>query len=91
VLKQHPGVADCAAVGEEVSPGKIVVAAYVVGRPDSDLTPDHVIAYGREHLAEYKSPRIVYQVDDLPRTRNGKILRRALTPTAARARASTAR
>ena len=78
VLKDHPDIADCAAVGEEVEAGKTVVAAYVVPRPDAALTPDAVIAYARQHLAAYKAPRLVHVVDDLPRTRNGKVLRRAL-------------
>jgi acyl-coenzyme A synthetase/AMP-(fatty) acid ligase len=86
VLKEHDDVADAAAVGEEVGADKIVVAAYVVPRRDSGLTPDAVQAYGRGRLAAYKAPRIVYVVDDLPRTRNGKVLRRGLRPELARAR-----
>jgi acetyl-CoA synthetase len=80
VLKEHPGIADCAATGEEVAAGKIVVAAYVVPQPGSPLSSDDVIAYARRHLASYKAPRVVHLVDDLPRTRNGKVLRRALRP-----------
>ena len=80
VLKDHPAVADCAATAEEVSPTKIVVAAYVVPRPGNALSADDVIAYARQHLASYKAPRVVHLVDDLPRTRNGKVLRRALRP-----------
>jgi len=48
-----------------------------------------VLAYAREHLAAYKAPRLLYLVDDLPRTRNGKVQRRALRPADARARASS--
>jgi len=80
VIKDHPDVADCAAVGEETDPGKVVVAAYVIRRPGSTLTPDAVRAYAGQHLASYKAPRVVYLVDDLPRTRNGKVLRRELRP-----------
>ena len=80
VLKDHPAIADCAAIGEEVAPTKIVVAAYVVARPGSRLTPDDVIGYANRHLASYKAPRVVHLVDDLPRTPNGKVLRRALRP-----------
>ena len=88
VLKEHPDVADAAAVGEEVGPEKILVAAYVVPR-SPELSPDAVLAYARGHLAAYKVPRLVYLVDDLPRTRNGKVQRRALRPADARARASS--
>jgi len=80
VIKDHPDVADCAAVGEETDPGKVIVAAYVIPRPGSTLTPDAVRAYAGQHLASYKAPRVVYLVDDLPRTRNGKVLRRELRP-----------
>ena len=81
MLKDHPDVADCAAVGEEVAPAKIVVAAYVVPRPGSALdAPTTCSPTRRQHLASYKAPRIVYLVDDLPRTRNGKVLRRGLRP-----------
>jgi len=43
-------------------------------------------AYGRRRLASYKAPKVVYLVDELPRTPNGKVLRRALTPARARSR-----
>jgi acetyl-CoA synthetase len=81
VLKGHPDVGEVAAVGEEVGPDKIVVAAYVIPRPGSGLTPDDVLAYARDHLAAYKAPRVVHLVEDFPRTRNGKVLRRALRPS----------
>lgn len=80
VLKDHPDVADCAVVGEEVEPGKIVVAAHVVPRSGARLAGDDLLVYARQHLASYKAPRIMHLVDDLPRTRNGKVLRRALRP-----------
>lgn len=88
VVKDHPDVADCAVIGQETSPGKVLVAAYVIARPGSDLQPDDVVAYGREHLAAYKAPRLVCLVDDLPRTRNGKVLRRDLQQHPVRARSS---
>jgi acyl-coenzyme A synthetase/AMP-(fatty) acid ligase len=88
VLKGHPDVADCAALGEEVGQGKVLVVAYVIVREGGTLTADEVLAHGRGRLASYKAPRIVYLVDDLPRTRNGKVLRRALRPAMARARSA---
>ena len=88
VLKDHPEVADAAAVGEEIAPGKVLVVAHVIPRPGSPLGPDALLAYARQRLASYKAPRIVYLVDEFPRTPNGKILRRALAPARARARSS---
>ncbi len=85
VLKANPEIADAAAVGEEVGPAKTLVAAYVVPGTQA-LTAEAVLAYGRAHLASYKAPRIVHLVDDLPRTRNGKVQRSALRPAMARER-----
>ncbi len=86
VLKEHPDVADAAAVGEEVSPDKVLVVAYVILRPGSPTDADDLVEYTRQRLASYKAPKTVYVVEELPRTRNGKILRRALSPARARAR-----
>lgn len=78
VLRDHPEVADAAVVGEQVGPHKVVVAAYVVRRPASSISSEALLEYGRQRLAAYKAPRLVHFVAELPRTRNGKILRRAI-------------
>jgi acetyl-CoA synthetase len=90
VLKGHPDVADAAATAEEVGPQKTLAVAYVIPRAGSGLAAADVLRWGREHLAAYKAPRIVYVVDEFPRTRNGKVLRRAFDARAARDRASSA-
>ncbi len=89
VLKAHPGVADCACVGEEVERDKRLVVAYVIPQPDSRVSADELLAYGRDRLASYKAPKIVYLARELPRTRNGKILRRDITPDLAVARSAS--
>jgi len=87
VLRGHPALADAAVVGESVGPGKVIVAAYVTSR---GAAPDleEVLAWARERLASYKAPRVVHLLDELPRTRNGKVRRSALDATQARAHAS---
>ena len=81
-------VADCACVAEDAGPDKTLVAAYVIPQPGEAVTPDELLAFGREHLAAYKAPKIVYLAKDFPRTRNGKILRRNITPQIATARSA---
>jgi acyl-coenzyme A synthetase/AMP-(fatty) acid ligase len=88
VLKSHPAVADCACVGEEPERDKRLVVAYVIPQPGSQVSPDELLAFGRDHLAGYKAPRIVYLARELPRTKNGKILRREITPDLAVARSA---
>ena len=80
MFKSHPAVADCAAIAEEIEKDKVLVVAYVIPRPGSDVTPDMLQAYGREHLAAYKAPKTVYLAHEFPRTKNGKILRRDVNP-----------
>ena len=88
VLKSHPAVADCACIGEDAGPDRLLVVAYVIPQPGATVTPDDLVAFGREHLASYKAPKAVYLAKDFPRTKNGKILRRSIMPDIATARSS---
>lgn len=77
-LSRHPGVQDVAAVGLEVDPTKTLVAVAVV--PDEADPPSEagLREYAGRHLAGYKQPHLYRFVEQLPRTRNGKIQRRVL-------------
>ncbi len=79
VLARHPAVADVA-VAEAVvrDDGLHVVTAFVVVEPGATLDIGDLLVHARAHLAAYKCPREVRLVDVLPRTRNGKVLRRLL-------------
>ena len=55
-----------------------MVHAVIVRRPGSTLTEADVDAYARAHLANYKVPRSVTWIDELPKTGSGKILKRDL-------------
>ncbi len=88
VYKGHPDVADCAAVGEEIEKDKLLVVIYVILKPDANTSPDDLLAYGKQHLAAYKSPKTVYLAKDFPRTKNGKILRKDINPSIATAKSS---
>ncbi|HSH86627.1 MAG TPA: acyl-CoA synthetase [Methylophilus sp.] len=83
VYKGHPAVADCAAIGEEIEKDKLLVVIYVIPKPDVELQADELIAFGKQHLAAYKTPKTVYLAKDFPRTKNGKILRKDVGPAIA--------
>ena len=89
VLKSHPEVADCASVAETIEKDKVLVVAYIILQPGSKATADDLYAFGKKHLAAYKAPKVVYITDQFPRTKNGKILRRDVSPTIALSRSST--
>ena len=88
VYKDHPDVADCAAVGEEIEKDKLLVVIYVILKPVATATADDLVAFGKQHLAAYKAPKTVYLAHDFPRTKNGKILRKDISPTIAVAKSS---
>ena len=88
VYKGHPDVADCAAVAEELEKDKVLVVLYVILKPVATATADDLVAFGKQHLATYKAPKTVYLAHDFPRTKNGKILRKDISPTIAVAKSS---
>jgi acetyl-CoA synthetase len=88
VYKGHIDVADCAAVGEDLEKDKLLVVIYVILKPDAKATADDLAAFGKQHLAAYKAPKTVYLAHDFPRTKNGKILRKDISPTIAIAKSS---
>jgi acyl-CoA synthetase (AMP-forming)/AMP-acid ligase II len=47
--------------------------AFVVPAPDAEVTPESVIAWCRENMANYKVPRVVEVVDALPTNAAGKV------------------
>ena len=83
VMKSHPAVADCACIGEEIEKGKLLVVAYVIPRPGAAITAEQLQSFGQQHLAAYKAPKRIYLAKEFPRTRNGKILRREISPVIA--------
>ncbi|MFK0234395.1 FadD3 family acyl-CoA ligase [Streptomyces vinaceus] len=78
LLGLHPDVADVAVVG--ISDPRLgeVGKAYAVRRPGSTLTSDDLIAWSRREMANYKVPREVEFVTELPRNASGKVLKREL-------------
>jgi len=77
VVAAHPKVMEVAAVGIPNEKSGEVVKLYIT-KKDKSLTESEVIAYCRENMTNYKVPKVVEFIDEMPKTNVGKILRRAL-------------
>ncbi len=73
VLLRNPDVVDCAVLGVPDDRWGEVLLAVVQKRDGAALDEDAVVAWVREKLADYKRPRIVEFVDEVPRDPNGKV------------------
>ncbi|MFC4551222.1 MULTISPECIES: class I adenylate-forming enzyme family protein [Halorussus] len=73
LLFEHEGVADAAVVGIPDDRRGETVKAFVVPAPDAAPTAEEIRQFCLENLAEYKHPREVEFVEELPRTASGKV------------------
>ena len=82
VLMRHPSVAEAAVVGKK-DPGRgEVVVAFVTAREGQSPKPDELREFSRSQgLAQWKVPREVHVVPEMPRSPTGKILKRELAQT----------
>jgi malonyl-CoA/methylmalonyl-CoA synthetase len=81
VLAEHPSVAACAVIGcPDREWGERVTAVVVLNRGES-VSGSDLIAYCRERLAPYKSPKSIIFREDLPRNAMGKVQKAELRKT----------
>jgi acyl-CoA synthetase (AMP-forming)/AMP-acid ligase II len=88
VLLQHPSVAEAVAFGvPHETWGEEVAAAVVLRKEDGEeaaasappsVGEKELIAFSRQRLADFKVPRRIHIVDEIPRTATGKIQRRSV-------------
>ena len=85
-LVSHPAIAEAVCFGVPHPTLGEEVAAAVTLKPEATTTEAELIAFCKEHLADFKRPRKIHIVDSIPRTATGKLQRRivaaAFTPTA---------
>ena len=75
-LHTHPDIVDCAVFG--IPDERMGEELMAVVEAREGLKPDDIRAHVAEHLADYKIPREVELVDELPRNPNGKVMKRLL-------------
>ena len=78
VLYEHPSVLEAAVIGVEDENMGEEVGAAVVLKDGEDVSEEDIKGYVKEEVANYKYPRKVWFVDELPKGPTGKILKREI-------------
>ncbi len=77
-LVRHPEVKEVAVIGIPDEVRGEVVKAFVILEEGSSAGSRDLRSFCREHMANYKVPKVIDMVEDLPRTPTGKVLKRLL-------------
>ena len=78
VLYQHPAVAAAATIGVPDPLYGEEVAAFIVLKNGTQASEDELIAHCKSELADYKCPKSIRIVKDIPKGPTGKLLKREL-------------
>lgn len=78
LIYQHPKVSEVAVIGVPHPYWMEAVTAVVVPKAGETLTDDELLAFCKDRLSSYKTPKYVVIADHLPRNPSGKILKREL-------------
>jgi long-chain acyl-CoA synthetase len=77
-LHKHKAVNECGVVGFPDREYGEAVTAFVTLKPGATADESALITFCKEQIARYKAPKKIHFVADLPKTPQGKILRREL-------------
>jgi acyl-CoA synthetase (AMP-forming)/AMP-acid ligase II len=78
VILEHADVQEAAVIGV---PHQVLgedVGAFVVCKPGASLSDDALLAFCADKLADYKRPRKLWFVEELPRNATGKVMKHKL-------------
>jgi HIP---CoA ligase len=86
LMLRHTDVAQVAVIGVPDERMGEVGMAFVVPRVGTSPTSDELVAWARAEMANYKAPRVVEVVDELPLNATGKVEKNVLRARAAEGR-----
>jgi acyl-CoA synthetase (AMP-forming)/AMP-acid ligase II len=84
LMMRHPDIGQVAVIGVPDERLGEVGMAFVVPRSGASPDPDEIVAWCRDEMANYKAPRRVAIIDELPLNASGKVLKYELRDRATR-------
>jgi long-chain acyl-CoA synthetase len=78
VLYNHPKIVECAVVGIKTAQKGEIPKAYIALKEGQTATEKEIKDYLKEKIANFKIPKYVQFMDELPKTPTGKILKKDL-------------
>jgi long-chain acyl-CoA synthetase len=79
VLYQHPHVKDAATVGVPDQLYGEEVKSFIVLREGEHATEQQLLEFCKKRLADFKCPKSIEFIEDIPKGPTGKLLKRELT------------
>jgi long-chain acyl-CoA synthetase len=78
LLYSHAAVAQAAVIGVPDELYGEEVAAFIVLKDGASATEAELVNFCKQHLADYKCPKTIRFLDDIPKGPTGKLLKRNL-------------
>ena len=78
VLMNNPFIKAAAVIGQKDEKSEEFPVAYIELEEGANIKEKEIKKYLKEHLANFKIPKNIYIVDELPKNATGKVLKRVL-------------
>ncbi len=75
ILCDHPAISQVAVIGIEDERMGEVAKAFVILKPNQSLEKDSLVQWSKENMANYKVPREIVFVEELPTNAAGKVMK----------------
>ncbi len=77
-LDEHPDIVEVSVIGMPDDKYGEEIMAFVVKKPDKELSGEDIITYSKSRMTKFKAPSRVKFIDALPKTLTGKVEKKVL-------------